>query len=679
MLSILHLESDIWDSIAPYINYNEVLNLILTGNRKMAQLIGSTTRSFSFRQRLHAVDLDCVLSTARATPNLQELIFAPFDSVYWLMIPVKPLVFPPKLTSLTAIIHHALDFFLLTHDLSELAPSLTYLQLSGKLDSRTRKLNKLTIPRNLQTLIIRDSPILMEDEEDIAKLPRTLTHLQLIAPRFPTITRNVWPTELSVLHLRNIEMDVTIEHLPRSLTDLILYPLDGKLNTSFKCEGAGSNFAFPWRQFFPLMSALEVYHELKGSLTFLLGSMISHVVYTPSEVSDFISSGFWSLQQLDWTPLMPYPSFKRLILADMSDFETAARELAPWLRVLEATLTISSEFPFGTLRYLPSADSYDNNDDIDFAGITAETIPSSLKYFSSPYIPVFLLERLPALGSLFTTSIADLQGAEISLEDVKWPSTLHTLSTHQVLQGPALRCLPNSLTSLQIPVPTRADWSIVASQLVNLIDLHTDLNCEQWNSDISLDEPLTPIVSTSLEQFGFRYTSVPSTVQPQPFAYEFFGKQSPLPTSLTQLSINSYTHDRPIPLTVLPYLPRQLRDLSISGAIDWNSSIYFTEPHIASMTPFELIASLPPDLSSLGLMNYGLISLKGYYILSAMPKNLCHLSHDGLFQDVAPGSDVSDFLKHLPRRLVEMSRPATKNMKIMEQYFKQIRPYLVDN
>lgn len=675
---ILRLESDAWSSITALLFFDEVRNLLLTGNRKLTQLVGNTARSFMIERRLHSIDLDCILHTAKSTPNLREIHIQAWIGGYKLIAPLRHLDFPSKLTKLIGVFTNALNFFLVAHDISQLAPTLTHLHLRGVFESRL-ELGNLRFPPNLQTLALESSVIVIQKEEEIANLPRTLTNLELKTRGLPDISRNVWPPELSLLHLHNLHADTTIEHLPRTLCDLMLYAMRGKMRTSFKSERSGGHFAFPWRQFFPLLTHFENHYPFDGPLHATIKSIVVSDAYEASTVNEFVSSGFWSLQQPTWVLSAPYPLFKTIDIAEeMAELATTARDLAPWLREIVDIGGVSRE----AIRYLPSVRSLRALDEPFNFDVTDENafLPTQIEKLTCPSISLSAIERLPRLERLSVTSFGASEGDDVGLHSVKWSSNLKLLATTSKLQAPALLNLPSSLTDLGVAITTHAAWTVIATHLIHLRTLSLELNLKWWNVDEPIDQPLTPMKSDTLEKLVLRFQSAPSEKIARPFADEFFGKHSPLPASIKRLVLNSISTDSPVPVTVFPSLPRNLVELTLVSFIDWENPHFFVEPHVASMTPSELLASLPRGIESLNMQKYGTeaeSSRRSYESLAFLPQTLCHFGTTGLFTMPSQPAAVAEIVKHLPSKLTSLHYDGV-TFGVSKEYFKQRRPYLVE-
>lgn len=282
---VLRLSADVWTPITNYLAYEDIKNLIITGSSSLSQLVGLGTEAFVANKRYHAVDLECILHTARATPNLKELSVNPIDSSTQAMKPLLPLQasdFPRKLTSLIANFTDSIYFFLVSHRIDTLAPNLITLALRGS--SSPLRLKVMSFPPNLQTLKL-DGEVLTK-QGDISRLPRSLTTIAFSAASVLLSPESDWPSELSSLSIDKLEFPVLLERLPRTLTHLSVASAMSFecITTSFETSNK-EHFNFPWRCFFPSLTSLSI--DTTNDLPLTLKSMVSPNAHDASEVSTF--------------------------------------------------------------------------------------------------------------------------------------------------------------------------------------------------------------------------------------------------------------------------------------------------------------------------------------------------------------------------------------------------------
>lgn len=662
---ILHLDTDVWTQIARYLDYDDISQLVLVGQRHFTQRVGSGVQSFVVTRRCHAVDLECILRTAKATPHLQELNISVGEALNYIMKPLLPLELPPKLTTLTATFNRSVEFFTVSHDLAKLAPSLLTLSLWGATRSEL-KLANLKLPSKLSSLSLNGC-ILTVNELDIAKLPRSLTSLKMPALYIPKMTHNEWPSELLTLSITALVRSIVIEHLPRTLTSL---KIDSKTDaasftTSFKTENTEDHFAFPWRCFFHSLIDVSITAQITANATSRLKSLVSPHAYNASDVADFIASGFWHLQ----APTTPdYPLFEQIRISSSTQdaMVESCRELAPYLQ--NVTNFYFYQLPLAACVYLPKAKSYLGG--YSSTASLEEGMPTHFKHFAIHYFDNRLFDHLSSCNTLRVAQIIGTPSDKAITESVAWPSSLTHLSIIMTLSGPALLSLPNSITFLSTSIPKRADWSIIATHLVVLKDLTLSI---PWLGTEDSDDPLHPITSNNLQTIVLKAAAEINEPHSKPYMDDFFGNASPLPASLTAITLSSYYETQAIPMTILPSLPRNLKSLTIMGQVSWNNENYKTEPHVASLSQSELLASLPSGLD--GFDVWGRVGHSeanwSVELLASLPQNLKRLSQDSAWSTSAP-LDIDVIIRYLPPKLAFLHFGAAK--EVSETYFN--RSYL---
>lgn len=340
-------------------------------------------------------------------------------------------------------------------------------------------------------------------------------------------------------------------------------------------------------------------------------------------------------------------------------------EIAPLL--VTTNLLCQHKFPpIEAYQYLPATTFYEEE---DISSLT-RSLPG-ITSLSCDQLELESLECFPSLERMDLGYIDFMMAPGSEGVDVKWPLKLKALTVYYLpLEGLALRSLP-SLTSLGIMLSTRSNWSVLASTLVSLVTLEISLRGGNWYT--VNDEPLAPLLATRLERLTIRVTK-PSTYYDKPFLDDFFGNDSPLPTSITALTITNFGLKWPIPLTVIPSLPRQLRQLMMTQDTDWTNANFKTPPHVAHMTPSELLSSLPPLLECLELVRANLTDKKSFTLLAALPRSLKTLNLSALCD--TDWKRETELFNVLPRRLVFQSNTGKFSHEWFEVYEKKIRPYL---
>lgn len=652
--------------MAPLLCFEDVKSLLLVGDPHIAKVLGSTVTKIELRNYLPYLDLEKLLTALRTCHRITSLIFQPTKDVYRLLKPLSPLQphhFPPNLTKLFCEVSHSLDYFLVSHDLATLAPGLLELDLAGKM-SEVLSLSDLKFPSKLMRLRLIGSSIKVEDERQIARLPRSLTFLSMRMDDLPPITGKVWPPELLTLHLKGMPELITIEHLPRSLTDLYLAPT-GPASTSFKpAANSGEEFSFPWRRFFPALISIDLNGVISGSKLKLLESLVMPDAYDASEVDNFLTRGFWSCPQLDTAPTSDYALFERITLyGEILNLEEVLRALAPYLtKVIELSLA-PNEIPFAAYCYLPSIT-------IASSAVAPHlTLPeeSALTYFTELTLhrPDFsVVERQKSLRRLRLREFADLDANQSALDAANWPTTLRNLASMMDFSSTALLQLPSTLTSFNGKITERSQWSALATHSVCLRTLEIWLDRNNW---CRTTEALAPIASKVLESLAVNTVSECPHSYPEPYMHEFFKNPSTLPPSLVELHLGANSILHSIPLTVIPSLPRQLLRLSMKTSVAWINPRYKTDPHVASMTPSELLASLPRGLKALELQLYERTegSRQSVSALASLP-NLHSFIQRGLF--TAPTeANMEEILAYLPPNLSALRYDSSD--KLYDAYF----------
>lgn len=669
---ILRLDLDVWRSVARLLKFEDLRCLLTVGCRHLATMIGAAAESFEIcvtNTSQPVVDLDCILKTAKATLHLRRLIIPSNNALCYVLKPLLPLEFPPHLTWLHAGFHNSLDFFLSSNDLAKLAPNLASLKLHGS-RSNGYFLGDLKLPQSLSHLELEGTVITIEDGA-IALLPRALTFLSLDTERLPPLTVNEWPLELSTLHISELREPCIVEHLPRTLTDLtLLTPQMVCVVTSFRANSVGKHFSFPWRRFFPHLTSLYLKLEAQDSNSFVT-SVVSANAYDTAEVDSFLASGFWHSPTLDSAPTPPYPLFERIIFVGADENENPRVKLSPTLvPFLRKSISTAQNFPFDlpSYNYLPCTKSYWTRGELRWT----PDMPKHFTHLWAQCSEIRAIEHFSSLEYLSMRVFFEYEHHENAIDCISWPPKLKTLWTDMKFSACALRSLPTNLTDLSVSISTTDDWSVLASYLVNLKSLSIKLMPDLWHKRVAL----APIVSTSFEHFTVIHLDLPRAPLSKPFMDEFFGKSSPLPASLTKLDIHSYQWNTSVPLAVLPTMPPQLRALSIAACLTWNNPNYETPSHIASMTPFDLLASLPAGLELLKLTQRyeDGTAPQSAVTLASLPRGLSSFTQRSVFSAAATDTAILEIVDHLPPKLTDLNYDSQE--AVTAAYLERRRPYL---
>lgn len=607
--SILRLSADVWFSITALLSYDSLANLIFAGYHAPSHLIGAGIHSVKIDGSLHSIDSDRLFFILDAALQLKYLNVTSKHAVHFTKPHRRPR-FPPKLMHLSVDAPDSAQLFLSSDGVQELPESLLALKLSGESEFKLENWTLIRLPSKLTTLMLPGGVFSLTADE-IAELPRSLTTLELRLTALPEMTRYVWPSELSTLHLSADAALVTVEHLPRTVTELSVRHAKN-LNTSFTTAArGGEDFAFPWRSFFPLLERLKLKVETKGSLELFMNSLVSADAYEVSLVENFISKGFWgaALPSLAFDPHRVYPFYTQLIFHRPNDYVREAtdvvKRLAFFLSRCESVMN-ESYMLSSALQHLPAATRYTTY--APRLSNAHHSLPTSLQVFNAIFVEPAAIERLTSLTHI-TADFQLANGMPATLECVAWPKTLTSLSSSSIFNEAAVRCLPLTVTDLGCKIQSSTAWSALALHLVNLkrFTLNFDYS-DTWLSET----PLTPWKG-SLETLKLHYRCDNKPSKEGIFLGAFFpplDQPSPLPSSLTSLSLGAYGLV-PVPMTLCPRLPRQLKELNFQIRVEWNDWWSTPEPHVAVMTPRELLESIPRGLEQLSLNCASMANYKG--------------------------------------------------------------------
>lgn len=661
-LPLLRLSADVWSLITRLLNFHEVKHLLLIGNPHVSKVVGSGAHSAVINGPMHALNLNGILTTAKATPNLKELcIYPPTSETYTAIKPLLPLAFP-KLSVLEADFHKAFDLLMVSNSIAELVPSLLSLKIRDFCNTM-RHLSELKFPSKLERLELMDS-LVIANAGDIANfLPRRLAHMEIQLRADAPMTYNEWPPELSTLHLYRSADKMAIEHLPRSLTHLSLINGPATLTSSFKPSTSQLRSPFPWRQFFPALISFTLSRTIVGPAMELFKSLVTAYAYDASEVSTFLSSGFWHSPQLDSAPDTGYPLFEHL------SFNCPSHELIEVAKTFAPLLQKVAHFehaPLSACRYLPLVTTHESLANITYN----EHLPTNITRLRLESCDIEVLEKQTALKTLNIGHFNHHESDVYAVDRVKWPSSLQIAKLFTNLSVPSCLLMPSTLTELTAAISTRKDWSAIASHLVCLKVLSPTLFPDEWHGTA---EPLAPIKSTQLESLHLNFCRPFSESPPQPFLHEFFGETSTLPPSLTELTIVLAGLDSILPLSLIAFLPRQLREIKLLACCSWTNSFFKTDPLVSSMSPSELLSLLPQGTEVLELIRSIPNHDRPKEALKSLPRGLRSFAQRGLFMEATEDA-IPEILEQLPPRLAWLHYDF--NYHLHEAYCQTRRPYL---
>lgn len=585
---LLRLYGDLWSAVTDLLDLVSTKRLIMTGSKQLSANLTRNVRNTYFRDSGPVFDFNDILRSCQGLQSLESLAILPNSRPTLVRMPVSLDNFPSKLRSLS------LDFATVAYvfsgfDFVTRTPNLVDLSLVG-ITKEAVPLEAFLLPSKLERLVLgfRGGQLSM-GPADVARLPRSLIQLEINVAWRDTerFEKYEWPLSLTSLRMSSWSSRLKVEYLPRTLTSLDLSLFDG-LESSFPREAM-----FPWRVFFPRLSYLLVsYFSRLYDTDLLLRSIVAPNAFEQEEAAAFISSGFWNIESLANASLTSYPSFTTLGLPsawrslETDEIIAHLDAVAPFIRNTNI-LQCSTDRPILKHAGATSAAEVwlDTNEDED-------KFPSTLTSFTGRKVHVSLLP--PTLTTLKCDTLIGRDTGDLTVihsDDLPKVTTLHI---YESVPTATISILPTLITDLHIVIGAPADWDLVATRLVSLRELKITLDAH-WSCNV----PLAPIQSTYLYSFdiAIHYALVMDSSKPR--LAEFFATPSPLPSTVTELSIGG----QPIHASIFPMLPRELETLYIVGFAwtDLTNQISLPYPEGANLSPEDLIKSLPPRLRSLQL------------------------------------------------------------------------------
>lgn len=647
MSSILHLYRDLWSSISSFLDIESLAKLNLIGNAQISLSLQQTVRFARLHSRRAILDIETILDHCRRYESLKELSIS-HSHPYAAVLRPKEGVFPPiglALTSLTLQFNGA-SALAMNLPLSTLAPGLLTLNVVGEAKGFWYTLEQLSLPPNLESLTLDTSPrypVLFP--EFVGKLPRSLTHLD-IACLWPfsddlddvlPVPQDIvyeWPPDLHSFRCPSDFVTIVLEFLPRTISRL---DLSGNLNlrTNFATNSQG--LVFPWRRFFPNLTALLLnLEEPDLDMDLLLATIVMDTELDSTEVDAFIASGFWNV-----TPLrhfqgqfLAYPSFTELQLP-----------LEFWQRRPQVIIQPMLMPVFHSVEFL------------QFRGEAAVamqlwatkkmSITNGLmgkNRLSSSVTSVCCVESLDVAN--ISPNVTHLEGVlrgsgemgALSPKDALPPNLIILGLGSTLLSPETLFIFPISLTRLKIYLKSPETWTVVAERLVLLETLAVTLT-SSWQCS----RPLSKLASPHLTSLELGPDNI-FTPLGKPALIEFFSSSWTFPPSLTHLELrgNGRWHS-----SILAVLPPTLSSLIID-TFTWTSS---SEPYPVAVgkSPSELLLSLPQHLLSLRLTgvpepNHLTTSLVSVEMVKFLPRTLTAVYITKIFASASLSLDKMDEL-----------------------------------
>lgn len=669
---ILRLYGDHWTSISFFLDATSVQSLLCVGSPRLVSLLTRSVRHMALGGYLAYLDYNRIFAAFSRFTAIEKISIEPSMDIIRAKFIRGRLLLPNTLTALsvkaTGVAH---DFAYDKLNLAILTPHLKHLHLEGGYPGSTIGLKDFLLPSGLQTFNLSLSPkMLLLEKGEIDTLPKGLTSLALTIGLWPEFDKYEWPLSLTALTLENLDGEVRIESLPRTLHEFISR---GTIEwvTAYQSPDEGEvcrkeKVHFPWREFFPYLQVFEIYPIAVLDTSNLLRSFIKSDPLDRTSTLKFISSSYWDLPSLrSDTPVTT--TFKRLwipnmfanTVEDQAHLERELQELAPLLATTK--FWTYPDLPVAMLKYLPSANSMlliEDTKETDQLSLGARDIYGSTHKVHLSILPSGVRDL--QCGGIITNS-ADGATKEASTAAIKFPPHLTSLEVTDALSVPLLSILPTTLTSVALYLCQPEEWNLVAERLISLVSLR--INLKHWVCPRATK--LARIASTYPLKLSIDMGRAMSVKTPEesPFLVEFFGDDldlvasaaaSPLPqSSLTHLTIANGNIFAVHP-TIIPRLPAGLKHLNITF-----------DPKAETCPPYPLPADIqhsidvprapgsfidsPPNYSALlRFLPSGLRSLK-FNLDEKTTSNHADL----LFADSALGL--------LPRGLVELHTNAFKS------------------
>ena len=590
---ILRLYGELWTEVTEWLDLVSIYRLMMLGCKHLSSSLARYAKSIHLQNISPILEFDAILRTAQHLHSLESITVLSTKPHSMVRYPILLENFPPKLRSLNLSFNTAYDLFA-GFNFALLTPNLKELKLSGQCDTPVSLGGFALLPSTLETLSLLPQLAQREHPAVIAKLPRSLTWLDLhVAWDAPdsNFDASIWPPLLTHLRLQGHSISLNIELLPRNLVSLDLESFPD-LTTDFPRLSDG--FVFPWRVFFPRLTRLFL--PIRCKLNFsslLLRSIVTSEACQIETVQNFISSqpscpGLSG--ELETVPLATYPTFSRLSLPLLS-WSSQPRDVGSQLQSVAPYIRNTDMSPFRSkVAHLQhaGATSY-----ATMGAITAqnEKLPSTLTSLNA--VSVYLATLPSSLRSLVCLNLRESDGSDPAMIGSDHFPNLATLDLHCSLSFGAISNLPDTLTDLCLWLHEPAEWDLIATRLFRLCRLTLSLK-SPWTSS----KPLKPIASASLTSFG---VSAEQAIQwtSAPRYSEFFASPSPLPPSVTDISISG----SPIDASIFAVLPRQLLHLNVRGLAWAPISSEISAPFLegANLTPENLIKLLPPRLRSISI------------------------------------------------------------------------------
>lgn len=665
---LLLLYSDLWTPITALLDIVDVRRLLCTGNSLLISRLRRSTKSLSCTWKsTSAIDLDRLLELSNQLECLESFSFDCILQTIWMKKSPQVLVLPCSLTSLRLKLSHSMDR-ISECQLSSQTPNLRILELSGS-TSQDFRLTQLNLPPRLEELGLRmSSHVFRILEGDLASLPKTLVKLLLSnVYELEVKHSSEWPPSLHSLQMNARGCQIEIDTLPRTLNSLYLED-----TASLRTKFSSVDVEFPWRLYFPRLVSLVISPSESLAPNFFHSMLMDNAVPHEKFVENWFTSPALPDLALAPSPNVEYPKLQVYWgpIPFQSDFSSESlKQLAPLLTSLDMW-AVDSEMPLSFWEFFPSLKALSSNTTDFPKGFKPPQSLSELECNS-----VYIQDLPPKLHTLRCCSLigVEQEDGSTTFDGCKLPQGLeYFFLVDNILPLQLARILPSGLRTCCIDLGTDSEshspleiWNELTGRLTSLG--HLVLEVREWNETEVGFIGSTRSTSMSLQfHDGFTF---PST---HPRLGQFFNSFA---AGMLQ-SLDLYSGAVKWPFALVPALPKSLTELRMWG-ITWESTTHEEFPLGHSMSPEELIDSLPPKLTLLFLLGEQGGTTKSLELLSHLPKNLGFLLTSHLFSapEFEGGAGESEWTLNLAKRLPPnlSSLFLSCYTDLVELYFTQVR------
>lgn len=601
---ILLLYPEIVSHIALYLDIYSLKRLGIAGNARLVALLKLGVRNIFTPKYMMFLDLKAIFALSDGYKCIEIVKIRPVRDTTPAKIPAEALELPHTITELNVRFPGSVSLFL-DNSLIKQLPRLRRLRLSSGETSRKATLSGIQFPSQLESLELFARPgELRYAKGDIDCLPKGLITLALPLPEegLPQFDKYEWPLSLTHFELdTSYNQSILIELLPRTVSKLICWNVPN-WKTTFNSQETLSEISFPWRSFFPHLSHLQLEALDPSFNSDLLKTLLLHDALPKPLVDDFIKNSYWNLPSLQAGELT-YAKFISLWIpspyagVSLDNVKAEFQLLVPFLA--ETNLWLYPELPMELFKHTPRVKSTTINAD------STETtqFSVSLEELTCNSCKVHLSILPKGLRSIYCSGFMEINEDGTIIEGlekhIKIPPTLTSLHCIESrLPDLFIHELPRNLTKLRIMLGNPDQWDLVATRLSGLVSLIANFDAN-WVCDSSRTLALLTSKSIIAVTLAQELTSTPSKVPWSEFLHNCSSGTSPLPPTITKLSIVSNTDT--IPIDAALALPKGLVALLLDG-INWFPSTE-TSAHYnpTGLSIEEILLRLPPKIRKLGL------------------------------------------------------------------------------